>query len=153
MHQAIFIVSLIAVLAAGCGTAGRHAGGGTTLYYSKVNVSNPDGKDFAMTFEESRRDARTSTVKVTHESGASVPSIMFVVRGCYDVARARNALYFINLKEWTAEDGGWMYLIGFADDDTVDPAQYFGLPESDSDGSSHVFMSVKNYDLLFKDQP
>jgi hypothetical protein len=34
---------------------------------------------------------------------------------------ARGAAYFINLKEWEAEDGAWMYLIGFAPDKDVDP--------------------------------
>ena len=56
------------------------------LYHREVNQKNPGGKDLVMTFQELRRDDKTSTVKVTFVSGASVPSIMFIVRGFYDIA-------------------------------------------------------------------
>ena len=46
-----------------------------------------------MSFEEVRRDEKTSLAKVTFVSGASVPSIMFIVRGFYDIAKARGATY------------------------------------------------------------
>src|SRR5688572_21682577 len=54
----------------------------------EINEKNPGGKDLVMTFQELRRDEKTSTAKVTFVSGASVPSIMFIVRGFYDIARA-----------------------------------------------------------------
>jgi hypothetical protein len=104
-----------------------------------------------MTFEELTRDEKTSTVKVTRSSGTSVPSAMFVLRGCYDIALARNAPYFINLKEWEAEDGSWMYLVGFSNDSSVDVARHFKLSEPLA--KTNRFLAVKDYDLIFKNQP
>ncbi len=86
-------------------------------------------------------------VKVKHTSGASVPSIMFVVKGCYAIAIIRNEQYFVNLKEWEDANGNWVYKIGFSSDNTVDPKTYFG---ADIDlNKDLMFMSVKDYDLLW----
>jgi len=122
------------------------------LHRREVNQKNPGGKDLVMTFEELRRDEKTSTAKVKHVSGASVPSIMFTVRGFYDIARARGATYFIKLKEWEDKDGGWMYLVGFSRDKNVDLQKYFGLTEPLPKNDEHEFMAVKDYDLIFKGQ-
>jgi len=46
------------------------------LYRRDVNQVNPGGKDLVMSFQELRRDKRTSLAKVTYKSGASVPSSM-----------------------------------------------------------------------------
>lgn len=69
---------------------------------------------------------------------------MFVVHGMWEIARARNTAYFINLKEWTTDDGKWLYKVGFADSDQVDVKQYFG--ESPSEPK---FLSVKDYANIF----
>ena len=146
---------LIALMLCGCSRA-QHSPGTAklepVLYRNEVNETNAEGKNLTMTFEELRRDEKTSTVKVTFKSGASVPSVVFIVRGCYDIANARHALYFANLKEWKAEDGGWMYLVGFSSDKTVDLWQYFNLPEPLPKSDTHEFMSVKDYDLIFEDK-
>ncbi len=55
------------------------------------------------------------------------------------------------LKEWEGEDGGWMYLIGFSNDRSVDVAGYFNLSEPLA--KTNAFQSVKDYDLIFKNQP
>jgi hypothetical protein len=123
------------------------------LHRREVNQKNPGGKDLIMTFEELSRDEKTSTATVKRVSGASVPSAMFVLRGAYDIARARGAAYFINLKEWEAEDGARMYLVGFAPDKNVNPQEYFGLKEPLADDPTHQFFAVKVYERIFKDQP
>src|SRR5438132_13502774 len=82
------------------------------LYINEVDES-AGAKPLKMRFEEIERAPRYSIVQVTRSSGASVPSIMFVVHGMWEIARARNAAYFINLKEWTADDGKWLYKVGF----------------------------------------
>jgi hypothetical protein len=150
MNKANLTLFSIAVLLVGCGTERRHSNPEPTLYRLEVNETNSEGKAMVMTFEELSRDEKTSTVKVTRESGKTVPSVMFVVRGCYDIALARKASYFTNLKEWEGEDGGWMYLIGFSNDRSVDVAKYFNLsaPLTKTNG----FQSVKDYDLIFKNQ-
>ena len=114
---------------------------------------NPGGKDLVMTFEELRRDTKTSTATVKHVSGASVPSAMFIARGAYDTARARGAAYFINLKEWEAEGGARMYLIGFAPDKNVDPKTYFDLKEPVPADQQLLFLSVSAYERFFAGQP
>ena len=123
------------------------------LIRREVKQANPGGKDLVMTFEELRRDARTSTATVKHVSGASVPSAMFIARGAYDIAKARGAAYFINLKEWEAEGGARMYLIGFAPDKNVDPETYFDLKEPLPEDKRLLFLSVALYERIFKDQP
>lgn len=156
MRTANLMLIFVTLMLWGCSIA-QHSPGTAKLepvrYRNEVNETNAGGKNLVMTFEELRRDEKTSTVKVTFRSGASVPSIMFIVRGFYDIANARHALYFANLKEWKAEDGGWMYLAGFSNDKTVDPYQYFGLPVSLPKLDAHNFMAVKDCDLLFKAQP
>lgn len=100
-----------------------------------------------MTFDEVERHDTYSIVKVKRTSGASVPSIMFVVKGCYEIAKIRKAEYFINLKEWADTDRNWFYKIGFTSDKTVDPRTFFG---HDIDATKDLkFMSVKDYDLLW----
>lgn len=61
--------------------------------------------------------------------------------------------YFINLKEWDAEDGTRMYLIGFAPDKNVDPKTYFDLKEPLPEDKRLLFLSVSGYERIFKDQP
>jgi hypothetical protein len=155
MRTANLTLLLIALILCGCSRE-KHSPGtakfGSILYRNEVNETNAEGKNLMMTFEELRRDEKTSTVKVTFKSGASVPSIMFIARGCYDIANERHALYFANLKEWKAEDGGWMYLAGFSNDKTVDLWQYFNLAEPLPKSDTHNFMAVKDFDAIFKDQ-
>jgi hypothetical protein len=149
MHIANLTLVLLTAWFCGCAAPQHPAGDPPTLHRREVNQNNPGGKDLVMTFEELQRDEKTSTVKVTHGSGASVPSIMFVVRGMYDIAQARGASHFILLKEWEDADGGWMYLAGFSRDENVDLQKYFGLSEP-LPNDKQEFMAVKDYDLIFK---
>jgi hypothetical protein len=112
-----------------------------------------DGRDIVMTFEELQRDEKTSTVKVKTVNGGSVGSAMFEVRSNWDIAKARGAAYFINLKSWQGENGEWMSLIGFAPDKNVDPKTYFDLKEPLPPDKRLLFLSVSAYERIFKDQP
>ena len=106
-----------------------------------------------MTFDEVRRDEKTSTATVKSVGGGSVGSAMFIVRGAYEIAKARGAAHFIKLKEWNAEDGKRMYLIGFASDKNVDPKIYFDLKEPLAADKRLLFLSVAAYERILKDQP
>ena len=106
-----------------------------------------------MMFEELRRDEKTSTATVKSVGGGSVDSAMFVARGACDIAHARGAAWFINLKEWEAEGGARMYLIGFSPDKNVDPQTYFDLKEPLPVDKQLLFLSVSAYERIFKDQP
>jgi hypothetical protein len=120
------------------------------LHHQEVNIKNPGGKDLLMKFDELRRDEKTSTAKVTRISGASVASSMFIVQGFYDIANLRGAAYFVKLKEWRADDGNVMYLVGFANDDKKPIPELFNLSESDGKSADTKFFSVKDYDQIFK---
>lgn len=111
------------------------------------------GKDLVMMLKEVRLDAKTSEVKVTHTSGASVASSMFILRGCYDIAKAREAAFFIKLKETKAADGSTLLLLGFTNDDKVDPKTHFDLKEALPAKDEHEFMSVKEMEALFGKKP
>jgi hypothetical protein len=108
-----------------------------------------DGRDFVMVFEELQRDEKTSTVTIKAVNGGSVGSAMFDVRGNYEIAKARGAACFINLKAWEGKDGARMYLTGFAPNKDVDPTTYFDLKEPLPAAKRHLFLSVKDYEPLF----
>jgi cytochrome c oxidase assembly protein Cox11 len=118
------------------------------LYKRTVNDKNPGGKDLVMTVEEVQRAEKTSEVKVTYRSGASVPSSMVIVRSLYDMAVARNAKYFIKLKESKAPDGDSLLLIGFSNSDRQPAKEYFGVAESEH-GQAPQYLSVEQFAVLF----
>jgi hypothetical protein len=122
----------------------------SNLYVSDVNEANPGGKDLIMRFEELERGERTSTAKLTFTSGASVASAMFIQRGFYEIAKGRGAKFYITLREWDADDGTRMYLIGFSDSDAVDPKAYFGLSESLPDEPRYHLSSVEDLEWFYE---
>jgi hypothetical protein len=138
------LLVLTFVLVTTVGTPGEAA---DTLHRRDVKQVNPGGKDLIMSFEEVRRDEKISLAKVTFVSGASVPGSMFIVRGFYDIAKARGATHFIKLREWKAEDDSWMYLVGFSNSKDVVPKDYFKLAES----VEPKFMAVSDFDPLFRE--
>ena len=128
-------------------TVGTPLQAADNLHRRQVKQVNPGGKDLVMSFEEVRRDEKTSLAKVTFVSGASGPASMFVVRGFYDIAKARGATHFIKLKEWRGPDDSWMYLVGFSNTEDIVPKEYFKLAES----VEPKFMAVSDFDPLFKE--
>ncbi len=123
------------------------------LHRREERGTTRDGRDIVMIFEELKRDEKTSTATVKSVGGGSVDSAMFVMRGAFDIAKARGAAYFVKLKEWESENGAWMSLIGFAPGKDVNPQEYFGLKEPLADDPKHRFFPVGIYERIFKDQP
>jgi len=124
-----------------------HVSQAADLYHAEVNIRAKEGKDLIMTLDEVERREKFSIIKVKYISGASVPSSMFVVKGCYEIARIRGMKYFINLREWTDEEGYWVYKIGFSETNRVDPKVFFG---DDIDDSKDLeFLSVEDYDVFW----
>lgn len=122
----------------------------STLYREKAEIKDTSCGDLKMDFEEIERQEKTSLIKVTHTSGASVPSILFVVKGCYQIAKLRQAKYFILLKEWKDPDGNWMYRIGFTATQKVNAQRYFGK-DFDPNQELH-FLSVKDFEVLWENK-
>jgi len=120
----------------------------TGLYRDSINEpSRSGGKGFVMSFTELERQPRYSVIKVTYTSGSSVGSAMYVVKGCWEIARQRGMEYFINLKEWHDREGNGLMKIGFTNDPSVDPRSYFG----DYDARKELkFLSVSDYAPLWK---
>ena len=135
-------IPLLAILFAGTLMAKQ-----AELFYDSVETNPEEGKPLKMELRETKREDKFSIVEVKFSSGASVPSIMFVVKGMYEIAKMRRASHFINLKEWEDENGNWMYKVGFTNTDAVEPAEYFG---DDIDREKEpTFLSVKDYDILW----
>ena len=121
---------------------------GSGLYHEEVSQKVEEGKDLIMVFDELERQEKFSIVRVKHTSGASVPSIMFIAKGCYEIAKLRGEKYFINLKEWSDEQGNWIYKIGYTSDKNNDPYKYF---RDDIDKSKELeYFSVKDYARIFE---
>ena len=120
---------------------------GADLYHEEVNIKAKEGKDLIMALDEVDRQEKFSIIRVKFTSGASVPSSMFVIKGCYEIAKIRGMKYFINLKEWADERGDWFYKIGFSEDNHIDPKVFF---EDDIDETKDLeFLSVENYDVFW----
>ena len=121
---------------------------GVELWVDEVDIKSEDGKDLIMKFEEIERHANYSIVRVQYTSGASVPSVMFIVRGVYNIAKIRGKKYFVNLKEWHDPDGNWMYKEGFVDSKDINLFKMYG-DGIKKDIEEDAFMSVEEYDLLW----
>ena len=108
--------------------------------------------NFLMRIEEIKRNPKTSVLKMTYKKmGSSVGSSMFIMRGFYEVAKSRSNEYFINLKEWDAEDGGRLYIGGFTDKQNADIHSEFGseFALTNEYGQARIFMSVSQCNLLW----
>jgi hypothetical protein len=117
-----------------------------------VNSKNKDGKDLVMTFKEEKRADKSSLVSVKYTSGASVPSSMFIAKGMYKIAKSRNALYFVNLKEWKAENGKRYYIIGFSNNGTIDIESFFSDVVDKT--KKPLLISARQFELLWgNEQP
>jgi len=131
-----------------------YAGAATT----PVTLVRIDSKDFGDTnsliqIEELERDANTSKLRMTHQKmGSSVGSSMFIVRGIYEVAKARGAEYFINLKEWDDKEGGRIYVTGFTNTKDADLKQEFGAEYdyNNESGQKRGYMSVSQLKGMFE---
>lgn len=150
------LVSLATLLVVGCSGSASSGGpqrpkGVDELYSAEVNEKAATGKDLIMRFDEVERRAGASVVRVWHQAGASVPSVMFVVKGCYEMAKLRGAKYFVNIKEWRDEQGNWMYVVAFTSTKNVDLKRLYG-DDCQAAITEDSFMSVEAYDLLWGDR-
>jgi hypothetical protein len=146
-HRVAFAV-IVAVLVASNAKAATNA---TDL----VQVSSADFGDTncLMRIVELERNANTSKLKLTYKKmGSSVGSSMFIMRGFYEVAKARGTEYFINLKEWDAPDGGYFYIGGFTNTKDADIHKEFGNEYSLTNdyGQARGYMSVSQCRMLFE---
>jgi hypothetical protein len=116
-----------------------------------------DSRDYGSTNRmakaaELERNANTSKIKVVQERSSSVGESMFVVMAFYEVAKARNYEYFINLKEWRDKDGGQVYIAGFTNTRDADLKSEFGdeYAYENEFGQKRGYMSVSQFKQLFE---
>jgi len=129
----------------------------TTNSTSLVQI---DSRDFGdtnclMKIVELERNANTSKLRLTYQKmGSSVGSSVFIMRGVYEVAKARGAEYFINLKEWDDRNGGRIYIAGFTNRKDADLKKEFGeeFNYENESGQKRDFMSVSQLKILFAPQ-
>jgi hypothetical protein len=124
------------------------AGGESDLYSDSINQpSTGSSKGFVMSFTEVERQPHYSIIKVKYTSGSSVGSAMYVVKGCWEIARQRGMEYFINLKEWRDSEGNGLMKVGFTNDRSVDLQTYFGEYDQTKELK---FLSVTDYAPLWQ---
>jgi hypothetical protein len=108
-----------------------------------------------MKIVELERNANTSKLRLTYRKmGSSVGSSMFIMRGVYEVAKARGAEYFINLKEWDDQKGGRIYIAGFTNTKDADLKKEFGeeFTYETEYGQKRGYMSVSQLKTFFAPQ-
>lgn len=118
-----------------------------------------NAKDFGNTNSpakalELERNGNTSKIKVVNNNSRSVGESMFVALAFFEVAKARGFEYFINLKEWTDNDGGRIYIAGFTNRKNADVKKEFGAPYTakDQNGERRTYLSVSQFKRLWPDQ-
>ena len=119
----------------------------------QVNSADFGDTNCLMKIIEIERNANTSKLRLTYKNmGSSVGSSMFIVRGFYEVAKARGAEYFINLKEWDDSAGGRLYIGGFTHTKDADIHKEFGneYALTNDYGQSRGYMSVTQFSALFE---
>jgi hypothetical protein len=65
------------------------------FHLSVKDVPVENGKVLNMEFHEIERTTDSSTVQIARQSGGSVSSSMFILRGMCGLARSRSAQYFV----------------------------------------------------------
>jgi len=122
----------------------------------QIEIKDDSGNDFLMRATELKRSDRTSTIKVVCKKRiGSVGSSMFVMRAFYDIAKARKCEYFVNLKEWTDENGDWVYIGGFTNKKEADLKKEFGeqFDYNNESGQKRKLLSVSQFALVFESLP
>lgn len=117
---------------------------------SLVDFNSADYGDtvYFMRIREIVRDTNTSRLCFTHRKFASsVGSSMFIALGFCKVAKARGADYFINLKEWDADNGDYMFIAGFSNTNDSDIQKVFGHQYSptNDDGQPRIYLNTSEY--------
>jgi hypothetical protein len=133
-----------------------HVGAATNA----ISLVQVDSRDFGdtnsfMRVVELERNANTSKLRLTYQKlGSSVGSSMFIMRGFYEVAKARGAEYFINLKEWDDQNGGRIYIAGFTNIKDADLKKEFGeeFDYMNESGQKRGFMGVSQLKIVFERQ-
>jgi hypothetical protein len=149
MKSLVPIIVVIILIASHAGVAANSTG-----------LVQIDSRDFGDTnslarIMELERSRNTSKLRLTYQKmGSSVGSSMFIMRGFYEVAKARGAEYFINLKEWDDKNGGRVYIAGFTNTKDTDLKKEFGEEYSyeNEHGQKRGFMSVSQLKAFFERQ-
>ena len=88
-------------------------------------------------------------------TGSPTQNTFLLVDAFGQLAAARKASYFINLKEWREPSGVRMYVIGFSNASNVSIHEYFGQEYSLTNeyGQPRGFMSVSEWSAVRRDGP
>jgi hypothetical protein len=136
-------------------TAWRVEASTNSLALVQVDSTDFGDTNCFMKIVEVERNANTSKLKLTYQKlGSSVGSSMFICRGFYEVAKARGAEYFINLKEWDDPNGGRVFIAGVTNTKDADLKKEFG-EEFDYETEHHQkrgYMSVSQFKMVFERQ-
>jgi hypothetical protein len=95
-------------------TSARAATATDLVYMEAQGEPAENGKILKMIFRETERNPEQSIAQVTFESGGSVSSSLFVIKGFCKIAKSRKSKYFRKLSESENSNGLWIYTVGFA---------------------------------------
>lgn len=131
-----------------------HAGAETnSTILVQVDASSFGDTSSLMKIVELERNAKTSKLRLTYKKlGSAVGSSMFIMRGFYEVAKARGTEYFVNLKEWSEEQGSRIFIAGFTNNKDADIKKEFGEEfSSESDhGQKRLLLSTSQFKMVFE---
>ncbi len=96
------------------------------LYKNTVNKDNVCGKPLIMDFEEIERADHYSVCRIKHIKGAAFASISFEVHCYCEIAKLRNAKYFVSIEISDNENGTWTTKVAFIDSKDVDFKKLYG---------------------------
>ena len=143
----LVVVSCAAVLAAVVGHWLRQP---TLIEIDSTTYGDPN---YVITVKEAERRGNLSTVKVDRKKGFSIGSVMFTVRALCDIAKARDAEYFVKLDEWREADGTWMMIVGFTNTKNAKIQQEFGdhFSDYDTDGQEREYFHTASVAAFLRD--
>ncbi|HEY2840182.1 MAG TPA: hypothetical protein VGJ26_13590 [Pirellulales bacterium] len=106
---------------------------------------------YDIVIKEIKRSGNISTVTEDFKKGHSVGSAMFFTRSIHEIAKARNAEYWVLLKHWKAADGTRICLFDFTNVKDADIKVEFGdeFTSVDDEGKKRSYTSVSEMDSLF----
>jgi len=148
----IFGICLIGIcFFGGCSTSGTGGPANHPLEDLVVlGTVDMGATDMDVRFEEISRQGNISRVRVTIKEGKSVPTSMFITRGFYEIARARDMRYAVHKIDFKVETGTYEYVAGFTDDADTKLKKQFGKEFSglNDNGDPFELIDLRMFDAL-----
>jgi hypothetical protein len=142
LHMLLVLAALFIYL-----TPTRAATATDLVYMEAQSEPAENGKILKMIFRETERNSEQSIAQVTFESGGSVSSSLFIIKGFCKIAKSRKSKYFRKLSESENSNGLWIYTVGFAKTRTS-PSLKIPMPQDRNPDEEEEIFSTRDCKLL-----